>query len=159
MYFISYISQQFASGIFLCEMYQLHFLSKILWTLVNIIINIKGSYIHYQMLVMDIRFLFGKTSLLHASFLIAMIMFLKALCVSSEEMKDQVLPGTPIIPEKLWVDKYAPNSFSELLSDEQTNREARLYSEFLAIIASLFESSCFLSWLSLTNASVYWTFQ
>ncbi|XP_030463375.1 uncharacterized protein LOC115683090 [Syzygium oleosum] len=53
--------------------------------------------------------------------------FTKALCVSLEEMKDQVLPGTPIIPEKLWVDKYAPNSFSELLSDEQTNREVLLW--------------------------------
>jgi len=84
-----------------------------------------------------------------------MIMFLKALLVSSEEMKDQVLPGTPITLEKLWVDKYAPNSFSELLSDEQTNREARLYSEFLAIIVSFFKSSCFFSWPSLNNASVY----
>ncbi|KAL3726756.1 hypothetical protein ACJRO7_031624 [Eucalyptus globulus] len=53
--------------------------------------------------------------------------FTKALRVSSEEMKDQVLPGTPITLEKLWVDKYAPNSFSELLSDEQTNREVLLW--------------------------------
>ncbi|KAF8015991.1 hypothetical protein BT93_H1517 [Corymbia citriodora subsp. variegata] len=53
--------------------------------------------------------------------------FTKALRVSSEEIKDQVLPGTPIILEKLWVDKYAPNSFSELLSDEQINREVLLW--------------------------------
>lgn len=28
--------------------------------------------------------------------------------------------------EMLWVDKYAPRSFTELLSDEQTNREVRV---------------------------------
>jgi hypothetical protein len=28
--------------------------------------------------------------------------------------------------EMLWVDKYAPRSFTELLSDEQTNREVRI---------------------------------
>lgn len=28
--------------------------------------------------------------------------------------------------EDLWVDKYAPRSFTELLSDEQTNREVSL---------------------------------
>ena len=27
--------------------------------------------------------------------------------------------------EMLWVDKYAPRAFTELLSDEQTNREVR----------------------------------
>lgn len=27
------------------------------------------------------------------------------------------------VHEKLWVEKYAPKSFTELLSDEQTNRE------------------------------------
>lgn len=32
-------------------------------------------------------------------------------------------PEACIVSEKLWVEKYAPNSFSELLSDEQTNRE------------------------------------
>lgn len=34
-----------------------------------------------------------------------------------------ILPETPVVHEQLWVDKYAPNSFTELLSDEQTNRE------------------------------------
>lgn len=29
--------------------------------------------------------------------------------------------------EDLWVDKYAPHSFTELLSDEQTNREVLIY--------------------------------
>ncbi|RVW12365.1 hypothetical protein CK203_108092 [Vitis vinifera] len=28
-----------------------------------------------------------------------------------------------VVNEQLWVDKYAPSSFTELLSDEQTNRE------------------------------------
>ncbi|CAI0378208.1 unnamed protein product [Linum tenue] len=36
---------------------------------------------------------------------------------------DAVLPQTGVVPGKIWVDKYAPNSFTELLSDEQTNRE------------------------------------
>ena len=33
--------------------------------------------------------------------------------------------GSPSVPagEKLWVDKYGPKSFTELLSDEHTNRE------------------------------------
>lgn len=30
---------------------------------------------------------------------------------------------THTVSGQLWVDKYAPNSFTELLSDEQTNRE------------------------------------
>ncbi|KAG0496766.1 hypothetical protein HPP92_001457 [Vanilla planifolia] len=34
------------------------------------------------------------------------------------------LPSHPTITEQLWVEKYAPSSFSELLSDDQTNREA-----------------------------------
>lgn len=48
---------------------------------------------------------------------------LKALQESSEHQSDITLPETPVIHEQLWVDKYAPSSFSELLSDEQTNRE------------------------------------
>lgn len=35
--------------------------------------------------------------------------------------------GTPVVTEQLWVDKYAPNSFTELLSDEQTNREVQVF--------------------------------
>ncbi|QHO12089.1 3-ketoacyl-CoA thiolase 1, peroxisomal [Arachis hypogaea] len=47
-----------------------------------------------------------------------------------------VQKGLPIIgtfskviylQEQLWVDKYAPKSFTELLSDEQTNREVLLW--------------------------------
>ncbi|XLU34152.1 hypothetical protein S245_070218, partial [Arachis hypogaea] len=33
------------------------------------------------------------------------------------------VPATQMVHEQLWVDKYAPKSFTELLSDEQTNRE------------------------------------
>ncbi|KAJ6838515.1 chromosome transmission fidelity protein 18-like protein [Iris pallida] len=36
-------------------------------------------------------------------------------------------PASPIVTEQLWVDKYSPNSFTELLSDEQTNREVLLW--------------------------------
>lgn len=50
-------------------------------------------------------------------------MLLKALNSSSEGQSDRSLPEQPVVHEQLWVDKYAPNSFTELLSDEQTNRE------------------------------------
>ncbi|KAH9650050.1 AAA domain-containing protein [Citrus sinensis] len=40
---------------------------------------------------------------------------------------DRSLPEKPVVHEQLWVDKYAPNSFTELLSDEQTNREVLLW--------------------------------
>ncbi|KAJ6945543.1 hypothetical protein NC651_000565 [Populus alba x Populus x berolinensis] len=53
--------------------------------------------------------------------------FTKALQASSEDQSDEILPETKVMHEKLWVDKYAPNSFTELLSDEQTNREAELF--------------------------------
>ncbi|KAG6787907.1 hypothetical protein POTOM_003954 [Populus tomentosa] len=53
--------------------------------------------------------------------------FTKALQASSEDQSDEILPETQVMHEKLWVDKYAPNSFTELLSDEQTNREAELF--------------------------------
>lgn len=55
---------------------------------------------------------------------------LQALHASSEGSGDVVLDETQMVHqhEKLWVDKYAPNSFTELLSVEQTNREVRLLS-------------------------------
>ncbi|KAL7177426.1 hypothetical protein ACSBR2_030732 [Camellia fascicularis] len=53
--------------------------------------------------------------------------FAKALQASVEGQSDSILPGTPVVNEKLWVDKYAPKSFMELLSDEQTNREVLLW--------------------------------
>ncbi|CAN0915710.1 Fatty acid amide hydrolase [Linum grandiflorum] len=53
--------------------------------------------------------------------------FNKALKASVEVQTDAVLPETGLVSEKLWVDKYAPNSFTELLSDEQTNREVLLW--------------------------------
>ncbi|OMO99864.1 hypothetical protein CCACVL1_03577 [Corchorus capsularis] len=53
--------------------------------------------------------------------------FTKALQASSEDQSDVTLPDTPVVHEQLWVDKYAPSSFTELLSDEQTNREVLLW--------------------------------
>ncbi|KAI8003134.1 hypothetical protein LOK49_LG08G02465 [Camellia lanceoleosa] len=53
--------------------------------------------------------------------------FAKALQASVEGQSGSILPGTPVVNEKLWVDKYAPKSFMELLSDEQTNREVLLW--------------------------------
>ncbi|GLT72910.1 hypothetical protein SLA2020_448050 [Shorea laevis] len=53
--------------------------------------------------------------------------FTKALQASSEGQSGITLPETPVVHEQLWVDKYAPSSFSELLSDEQTNREVLLW--------------------------------
>ncbi|KAL5542552.1 hypothetical protein UlMin_010262 [Ulmus minor] len=53
--------------------------------------------------------------------------FEKVLQVSSEGQSDMILPESPVVHERLWVDKYAPNSFTELLSDEQTNREVLLW--------------------------------
>ncbi|XP_031405513.1 chromosome transmission fidelity protein 18 homolog [Punica granatum] len=53
--------------------------------------------------------------------------FAKALHASSEDQSNIMLPETPMFYEKLWVDKYAPRSFTELLSDEQTNREVLLW--------------------------------
>uniref|UniRef100_A0A803LZB0 AAA+ ATPase domain-containing protein n=1 Tax=Chenopodium quinoa TaxID=63459 RepID=A0A803LZB0_CHEQI len=47
---------------------------------------------------------------------------LKAL-QSSSEVQDTLPPESSVMTEELWVNKYAPRSFTELLSDEQTNRE------------------------------------
>ncbi|WCJ24233.1 Replication factor C large subunit [Euphorbia peplus] len=53
--------------------------------------------------------------------------FTKALQASSESQTDVVHTETERVHEKLWVEKYAPSSFSELLSDEHTNREVLLW--------------------------------
>ncbi|WJZ89353.1 hypothetical protein VitviT2T_008576 [Vitis vinifera] len=53
--------------------------------------------------------------------------FTKALQASSELQNDAILPETQVVNEQLWVDKYSPSSFTELLSDEQTNREVLLW--------------------------------
>ncbi|KAK2643910.1 hypothetical protein Ddye_019105 [Dipteronia dyeriana] len=53
--------------------------------------------------------------------------FTKALNSSSEGQSDTSLPEKQVVHEQLWVDKYSPNSFTELLSDEQTNREVLLW--------------------------------
>lgn len=60
---------------------------------------------------------------------------LQALQSSVEVSSDAILPETPVVNGKLWVDKYAPNSFMELLSDEQTNREVHIV--FIVLILSL----------------------
>lgn len=46
----------------------------------------------------------------------------KALQDSVSSQTDAIIPGTPVVSEQLWVDKYSPNSFMELLSDEHTYR-------------------------------------
>ncbi|XP_054805256.1 uncharacterized protein LOC129308225 isoform X1 [Prosopis cineraria] len=51
----------------------------------------------------------------------------KTLKASSECQNVPDVPEKPIIHEQLWVDKYTPNSFTELLSDEHTNREVLLW--------------------------------
>ncbi|CAJ1967958.1 unnamed protein product [Sphenostylis stenocarpa] len=53
--------------------------------------------------------------------------FAKALEASSEGQSVPDVPEAQTVHERLWVDKYAPNSFTELLSDEQTNREVLLW--------------------------------
>ncbi|XP_017415726.1 uncharacterized protein LOC108326633 isoform X1 [Vigna angularis] len=53
--------------------------------------------------------------------------FAKALEASSEGQSVPDVPEAQMVNEKLWVDKYAPKSFTELLSDEQTNREVLLW--------------------------------
>ncbi|RDX92278.1 Chromosome transmission fidelity protein 18-like protein, partial [Mucuna pruriens] len=51
----------------------------------------------------------------------------KALEASSEGQSVPDVPEAQMVHERLWVDKYAPKSFTELLSDEQTNREVLLW--------------------------------
>ncbi|XP_022935346.1 chromosome transmission fidelity protein 18 homolog [Cucurbita moschata] len=51
----------------------------------------------------------------------------KTLEASSDIQLDPSPPQGPVMQERLWVDKYAPSSFTELLSDEQTNREVLLW--------------------------------
>ncbi|KAI3511528.1 hypothetical protein L1887_18682 [Cichorium endivia] len=51
----------------------------------------------------------------------------KALQASVSSQIDANYVGTPAVTERLWVDKYSPNSFMELLSDEHTNREVLLW--------------------------------
>ncbi|CAH8282997.1 unnamed protein product [Eruca vesicaria subsp. sativa] len=53
--------------------------------------------------------------------------FTKALQISSEDQNETITTETSVMHERLWVDKYSPSSFTELLSDEQTNREVLLW--------------------------------
>lgn len=48
---------------------------------------------------------------------------IKALQDSIESTDGDQAEAETIATEQLWVDKYAPSSFTELLSDEHTNRE------------------------------------
>ncbi|ERN04662.1 chromosome transmission fidelity protein 18 homolog isoform X2 [Amborella trichopoda] len=49
---------------------------------------------------------------------------LQKACLASTRVPDEEIHClVPEASERLWVDKYAPSSFTELLSDEQTNRE------------------------------------
>ncbi|KAK1426376.1 hypothetical protein QVD17_15047 [Tagetes erecta] len=51
----------------------------------------------------------------------------KALKDSVSSQNDNDLLETPVVTERLWVDKYSPSSFVELLSDEHTNREVLMW--------------------------------
>ncbi|XP_074301529.1 uncharacterized protein LOC141632928 [Silene latifolia] len=62
------------------------------------------------------------TSGIFALFFISFLMIL-ALRASSEVESILAPQGSSVVTEELWVNKYAPRSFTELLSDEQTNRE------------------------------------
>ncbi|KAM3327037.1 chromosome transmission fidelity protein 18 isoform X1 [Capsicum chacoense] len=53
--------------------------------------------------------------------------FTKALEASSEDPSEANLPVGTVVNEQLWVEKYAPSSFTELLSDEQTNRQVLMW--------------------------------
>lgn len=61
-------------------------------------------------------------------------MVMKALQESAETQNLESCPVTPLVTEQLWVEKYSPNSFTELLSDEHTNREVNVYSTLLKYI-------------------------
>uniref|UniRef100_A0A7N0VLK2 AAA+ ATPase domain-containing protein n=1 Tax=Kalanchoe fedtschenkoi TaxID=63787 RepID=A0A7N0VLK2_KALFE len=53
--------------------------------------------------------------------------FLKTLQASSLSQNEEVIPVPAVATEQLWVEKYAPSSFTDLLSDEKTNREVLLW--------------------------------
>lgn len=67
----------------------------------------------------------------------------QALLVSSAPVNESVHSDMPVSSEQLWVDKYAPNSFTELLSDEQTNREVVLLTLFIYLFLTDFFLTCF----------------
>ena len=59
-------------------------------------------------------------------FLMLIVVMLKTLEASLEGQSVLDVPAAQMVHEQLWVDKYAPKSFTELLSDEQTNREVHI---------------------------------
>lgn len=85
-----------------------------------------------------------KKILLQLSTVVYIVMNMKAL-KDSFGSADQ-LPHATInqADDQLWVDKYSPNSFKELLSDERTNREVNrlpINFIFLAQTESIFFTS------------------
>ncbi|KAI3915604.1 hypothetical protein MKX01_015429, partial [Papaver californicum] len=52
---------------------------------------------------------------------------IQALQDSSGSSANLIDSSSSVVTEQLWVNKYAPNSFTDLLSDEQTNREVLLW--------------------------------
>lgn len=53
------------------------------------------------------------------------MIYMQALQESTDSIDRVACSVTPLVTEKLWVEKYAPNYFTELLSDEHTNREVK----------------------------------
>ena len=86
---------------------------------------------------------------------------MKALQASVSSQSDANLLGTPVVNERLWVDKYSPNSFMELLSDEHTNREVHMLDKlFYESVIRLNNSHllCYfqvLLWLKQWDSSVF----
>jgi hypothetical protein len=87
-------------------------------------------------------------------------MTVKALQESTESLDHEACSVTPLVTEQLWVEKYAPNSFTELLSDEHTNREVNSFAIALPILLSLSIASCsFISiFLFYTLLVLNWTY-
>jgi hypothetical protein len=65
-----------------------------------------------------------------------LVMSMKALQESTDSLDSEACSVTPLVTEKLWVEKYAPNSFTELLSDEHTNREVNTVSNCTLLLQS-----------------------
>lgn len=70
---------------------------------------------------------------------------MKALQESTDSIDRETCSVTPVVTEKLWVEKYAPNSFTELLSDEHTNREVNTIPDGTLLLQSLAFHLCFIS--------------
>ncbi|KAA0049164.1 chromosome transmission fidelity protein 18-like protein [Cucumis melo var. makuwa] len=78
----------------------------------------------------------------------------KTLEASYDTQLDAMLPQEPVVHERLWVDKYAPSSFTELLSDEQTNREACILCYYVLLWLKQWDSCVFGSEIRTTSDEV-----